>query len=101
MEKQKNNFKINILKKFTSLIFIYLINLNLIAQTYNTLDYSNPKNYELGGVIINGANNLNNSTLLAISNLTIGEKIEIPGEKITKAITNLWEQGLFKNKRSG
>ena len=97
MEKQKNNFKINILKKFTSLIFIYLINLNLIAQTYNTLDYSNPKTYELGGVIINGANNLNNSTLLAISNLTIGEKIEIPGEKITKAITNLWEQGLFKN----
>ena len=74
-----------------------MINLNLIAQTYNTLDYSNPKTYELGGVIINGANNLNNSTLLAISNLTIGEKIEIPGEKITKAITNLWEQGLFKN----
>ncbi len=95
MEKQYNKFKI--LKKFTTLIFICLISISLAAQTNNILDYSNPKTYEIGGIIVNGADNLNNSTLIAISNLSIGEKIVVPGEKITKAITNLWDQGLFKD----
>jgi len=95
LEKQYNKFKI--LKKFTTLIFICLISISLAAQTNNILDYSNPKTYEIGGIIVNGADNLNNSTLIAISNLSIGEKIVVPGEKITKAITNLWDQGLFKD----
>ena len=45
--------------------------------------------------MVNGANNLNNSTLIALTELTIGEEVKIPGDKITNAITKLWEQGLF------
>lgn len=67
------------------------------AQTQKKLDYSNPKTYEIGGIMIDGAQNLNNSTLIAITGLSIGEEIKIPGNKITKAITKLWEQGLFSD----
>ena len=76
-----------------SILFIIasLISLNIVAQKNDLLDYSSPKTYELGGVIVTGADNLNNNTLIAIAGLSIGEKIKIPGDKITQAVTKLWE----------
>ena len=61
------------------------------------LDYSNPKSYEIGGIMVNGADNLNNSTLIALSGLTIGDTIKVPGEKISMAITKLWKEELFSD----
>ncbi|MAW21135.1 MAG: outer membrane protein assembly factor BamA [Flavobacteriales bacterium] len=85
-----------IMKK--SILFILLlIPLVIIAQTNNTIDYSNPKNYTIGSIMINGADNLNNSTLIAITGLSVGETIKIPGDDITSAITKLWEQELFSD----
>tara|TARA_B100001250_G_scaffold138972_1_gene119017 strand:- start:17638 stop:20097 length:2460 start_codon:yes stop_codon:yes gene_type:complete len=60
-------------------------------------DYSNPKEYEIGGIMVEGANNLNNNTLIAITNLSIGTTIKVPGEEISSAIMKLWEQGLFSD----
>ena len=65
------------------------------AQTNDGLDYSAPKTYEIGGIMVNGADHLNNNTLISITGLEIGEKIKIPGDIITSAITKLWKQGLF------
>ena len=94
MAKQQNKYKINVLKKITLLI-VSLLSINITAQINNTIDYASPKNYEIGGIIVSGADNLNNSTLIAITGLSIGEKIKIPGDEITKAVTKLWGQGLF------
>ena len=91
-----NNYKTKTLKKLLTLTLV-LSHLIITAQTKGLLDYSIPKKYELGGIIIEGANNLNNSTLIAITELEIGKEIEIPGSKITKAINKLWDQGLFSN----
>ena len=96
LEKQINNHKTNTVKKIAILV-IYLSSIIAQAQTDNQIDYSIPKKYELGGVIVNGANNLNNNTLVSIAGLSIGESIEIPGDKISLAITKLWEQGLFSD----
>ncbi len=84
------------MKKFT-IIIISLLSLALGAQTNEKLDYSNPKTYEIGGVMVIGADNLNNSTLIAISELTIGDKIKIPGDNFSIAITKLWKEGLFSD----
>ena len=43
----------------------------LVAKTQNNIDYSNPITYEIGGITLNGANNLNNSTLLNIAELSV------------------------------
>ena len=91
-----NNHKTKTLKKILTLI-LALSHLIIVAQTNELLDYSTPKKYALGGIVIEGANNLNNSTLIAITELEIGKEIEIPGIKITKAINKLWDQGLFSN----
>ena len=59
------------------------------------VDYSTPKSYQIGGIMVNGAGNLNNSTLIAISGLTVGNTIKIPGDDISIAITKLWKEELF------
>ena len=61
------------------------------------ISYSNPKNYEIGGITISGTNYFNPITISAISGLTVGETVMVPGDKITKAIKNLWDQKLFAN----
>jgi len=96
LEEQPNNYKIKIMKN--SILFILLfIPLFIIAQKDNIIDYSSPKNYKIGSIMINGADNLNNSTLVAITGLSVGEEIKIPGDDITSAITKLWEQELFSD----
>jgi len=94
LEKQQNKYSINILKKISLLIFS-LISIGTNAQITDGLDYSAPKTYEIGGIMVNGADHLNNNTLISISGLEVGEKINIPGDNITSAITKLWKQGLF------
>ncbi len=81
MEKQQNKYRIKTVKNITIFILI-LISFALSAQTTDELDYSNPKSYEIGGIMVNGADNLNNSTLISISGLSVGETIKIPGEEI-------------------
>ena len=83
--------------KNITLLIISLISFNLSGQINESADYSNPQEYEIGGIMVEGANNLNDNTLIAITNLSIGEKIKVPGDEITKAITKLWEQGLFSD----
>ncbi len=68
----------------------------LDAEQIN-IDYSNPRTYEIGGITISGTQYLDNNILITLSGLTVGDKIEVPGDKITKAIQNLWKQGLFEN----
>jgi len=84
------------LKKF-ALILLSFLSINLSAQTTEKIDYSNPKSYEIGGIMVKGADNLNNSTLITISGLTVGENITIPSDNISQAILKLWKEGLFSD----
>jgi outer membrane protein insertion porin family len=61
------------------------------------LDYSNPKSYAIGGITVSGTQFLDESVLINLSGLLVGDTIEIPGEKISKAVENLWKQGLFSD----
>ena len=79
------------------LIPFLILNLNLLAQSNQIIDYSSPKKYEIGGVTVTGVQNLNKNTLLEISGLKVGEEITIPSDKISSAIKNLWKQGLFSD----
>lgn len=62
-----------------------------------TVDYGNPKTLEVGGVVITGTKYLDESVLLSIAGIAVGDTIEIPGDRISKAIENLWKQGLFSD----
>ncbi len=61
------------------------------------IDYNNPQEYIIGGVSVSGARDIEESVVLMISQLNVGDEITIPGEEISNAINKLWRQGLFQN----
>ena len=57
-----------------------------------------PKEYTLAGIKITGTKFLDESLLISISGLSVGDKVIIPGnDNFSKAITKLWKQNLFSN----
>ncbi len=85
------------MKKWYITISIIFITHFTFSQTENIIysDYELPKKYELAGVQFVGIQYLDESVLLNIAGLQIGDSINIPGETITQAIQKLWGQGLF------
>lgn len=72
--------------------------MNLKGQSSSTtIDYSLPQEYELGGITVSGTKSLDPNAIILLTGLTIGQKINVPGEKISQAIRNLWDQGLFSD----
>ena len=61
------------------------------------INYSNPKEYVIGGIDLEGIKFLDKKTLIQLSTLEVGSKIMVPGDKLTKATKILWQQGLFSN----
>ncbi len=70
-------------------------NLNKPPATTFNLSYSNPQEYEIAGIEVTGANSLDAASIISVSGLKIGDKIMIPGEKISGAIKKLWKQGIL------
>jgi outer membrane protein insertion porin family len=57
-----------------------------------------PKEYTIAGIKITGSKYLDESILISVSGLSIGDKVMIPGgDNFSKAITKLWGQNLFSN----
>ncbi|MEZ5040623.1 MAG: outer membrane protein assembly factor BamA [Saprospiraceae bacterium] len=52
---------------------------------------------EIGGISVAGATNTNPQTIVMMSGLKIGQRIQIPGPSIQKAIRTLWQQQLFSD----
>jgi outer membrane protein insertion porin family len=59
--------------------------------------YDDPQKYELGPIRIDGADNFDAQAIKLIAGLRPGQEITLPGEEITKAIKNLWDEGLFSS----
>lgn len=61
------------------------------------IDYLTPKTYEIGGITIDNADNLDHRMVMLVAGLQVGDVIKLPGDKISQAVDNLWEQGLFED----
>ena len=61
------------------------------------IDYMRPQEYELGPIRVEGADNFDHNAIRLLTGLRQGETITVPGDKITKAVKNLWDEGLFSN----
>ena len=72
-------------------------------QKASTLDgglgfsYTQPEKYVLGPIRVEGADNFDHQAIKLIAGLKQGESITIPSERISKAIKNLWDAGLFSS----
>ncbi|WP_421918217.1 outer membrane protein assembly factor BamA [Marinifilum sp.] len=89
------------IKRLTFIITLFL-SLTALAQETDTIynpkiDYNSPRKYELGGVTVSGTRHVENNVLIQMSGLRAGAQIEVPGEKVTKAVKKLYKQGLFSD----
>lgn len=56
-----------------------------------------PRSGVIGGIAVLGVEGYEDYMLTGISGLTVGQKIELPGQEITEAVKRYWKHGLFSN----
>ena len=62
------------------------------------IEYSmSRQTYEIAGISVTGADNYEDFVIIGFSGLAVGDKIEVPGDQITKALKRFWKQGLFSD----
>lgn len=68
------------------------------AEELPAIEYSLHRNtYEIAGIEVTGADSYEDFVLIGFSGLAVGDKIEIPGDQITKSVKRFWKQGLFSD----
>ena len=55
------------------------------------------KTYEIADITVSGASSYEDFVLIGFSGLAKGDRIEIPGDAITKSIRRFWKQGMFSD----
>ena len=55
------------------------------------------KTYEIADIRVTGADSYEDFVLIGFSGLAVGDKIEVPGDQITKSLKRFWKQGLFSD----
>jgi outer membrane protein insertion porin family len=75
--------------------------LSVPAQTIDirTMDYTVPQDYEIGGMTVSGTKSTDPNAVKLFTGLQVGDKITVPGDRISMAIRNLWAQKLFSDVR--
>jgi outer membrane protein insertion porin family len=62
-----------------------------------SIDFKYPKEYEVGPIQVEGADNFDHQAIKLIAGLRQGQTIKIPGQQISDAIKNLWKEGIFSD----
>ena len=68
-----------------------------VGNEMSEIDYSLPREYEIGGITVTGVEYVDPAVVIMLSGLRVGMTVQVPGDKITQAIRNLWDQGLFED----
>lgn len=81
------------------LSFLFVIGmLRSFAQTSQpVMDAAVPVEYEIGGITVSGTKTTDPNAIKLFTGLQVGDKVTVPGERISKAIQNLWDQKLFSD----
>jgi outer membrane protein insertion porin family len=59
------------------------------------IDFEKGKNYELGGITVNGLQKFSEQAVKVFSGLKVGQQVRLPGDKLTSAIKKLYGQKQF------
>lgn len=64
-----------------------------------TVDYGYPKEYTIGGITVSGCVTRDPNAVKLFSGLKVGDKVTIPGERMSRAVRAIWAQNLFTDVR--
>ncbi len=87
--------------KYISYTFLlFLLSIGFLSPTVaqiegDVFDYSEAREYEIGGIKVVGAEFSDENALISISGFKVGDKLTIPGADIPRAMKSLWKLRLF------
>ncbi len=64
-----------------------------------TVDYGYPREYTIGGITVTGCVTRDPNAVKLFSGLKVGDKVTIPGERMSRAVRAIWAQNLFTDVR--
>ena len=67
------------------------------TDTLPLYDYSEQKEFEIGGITVSGAEFSDENAIISIAGFQVGDKVTIPGNTIPKGLRSLWDLRLFTN----
>ena len=82
-------------------ILLVLMGPHTIGQGFDLrmFEQSYPQEYEIGGITVSGTVSTDPNAVKMFSGLQVGDKVSVPGDRISMAIRNLWSQKLFSDVR--
>ncbi len=90
----------NLVSAFTAKGILALVAFCLFFTTTSQaqdLPLANGKEYTIGEITVTGTTSYNDQTVLAYAGLRPGEKIFLPGDRISKVLKKLWDSNLFSD----
>ncbi len=83
------------MKRILVVIVSVFLTGSLSAQINKSLNYDSPRKYEVAEIVADGLEYLDENAVVSITGISVGDRIDIPGDDISFAIKKLWRQGLF------
>lgn len=90
--------------KYSTLFFLLILCKLNFAQVVpmepisaDPLDWSKPKEYTIAGIEVECSEFTDKNIVRLLSGINYGDKVQIPGDKISEALKNLWKQSLFED----
>ncbi|MFT5102618.1 MAG: outer membrane protein insertion porin family [Candidatus Latescibacterota bacterium] len=90
-----NNPQLHTYKKIYCILIVAVLSVFTLSAQQKDLDGG--KRYTINKIEITGAQNFNENTVKAFTGLKKGDRIYIPGEKLSSVTKKLWEQNLFSD----
>jgi outer membrane protein insertion porin family len=81
--------------KFYCILLFTIVSFFTLNAQQKELDSG--RKYTINSITVTGAQNFNEQTVIAFTGLKKGDRIYIPGEKLSSVTKKLWEQNLFSD----
>ena len=95
MSNSNDNIQLHTYRKLYC-IFLFTI-FSIFSLSAQQKDLDSGKKYTINSITVTGAQNFNEQTFIAFTGLKKGDRVYIPGEKLSAVTKKLWEQNLFSD----
>ncbi len=97
MEKQVSNFLGKSFSPFGIILCSFFFLSHFVTHAQNLDEYVKGKLYTIDTITVSGIKTFSDQTVISYSQLRKGQKINIPGDKISSIINKLWNLQLFSD----
>ena len=97
MERQVINFLGKPFNPFYTFFCTFFLSGVLSSQAQNLDEYVKGKLYTIDTIMVSGIKTFSDQTVISYSQLRKGQKVNIPGDKISSVINKLWNLKLFSD----